>query len=148
MPVLPLARRCQRRNPSLVRRLSPQPPYPVLSVSFALPLPAAHIRPVIASLLSVMHVSAYDFPMDAITFSTARATLAKTMDRVCEDHNPMVITRHGRTSVVMLSLEDYQALEQTADLLRSPANARRLLDAGQPLSAGGVGERDPIQPVP
>jgi antitoxin YefM len=108
---------------------------------------AAHIRPVIVSLLSVMHVSAYDFPMDAITFSTARATLAKTMDRVCEDHNPMVITRHGRTSVVMLSLEDCQALEQTADLLRSPANARRLLDAEQPLSAGGVGERDPIQPV-
>ena len=59
----------------------------------------------------------------------------------------MVITRHGRTSVVMLSLEDCQALEQTADLLRSPANARRLLDAEQPLSAGGVGERDPIQPV-
>ena len=91
-----------------------------------------------------MHASAYDFPMDAITFSTARAT----MDRVCEDHNPMVITRHGHTSVVMLSLEAYQALEATADLLRSPANARRLLDAGQPLSVGGVGERDPIQPVP
>ena len=85
--------------------------------------------------------------MDAITYSAARANLASTMDRVCSDHEPLIITRNGEASVVMLSLEDYRALEETAYLLRSPANARRLLDAEQPLSAGGVGERDPIQPV-
>ena len=48
--------------------------------------------------------------MDAISYSTARANLAKTMDRVCEDHTSLIITRQGQASVVMLSLEDYQAL--------------------------------------
>lgn len=67
--------------------------------------------------------------MDAITYSTARANLAKTMDRVCEDHAPIIITRNGGQSVVMVSLGDYQALEETAYLLRNPANARRLLSA-------------------
>jgi antitoxin YefM len=67
--------------------------------------------------------------MDAITYSTARANLARTMDRVCEDHAPIIITRNGGQSVVMVSLDDYQALEETAYLLRNPANARRLLSA-------------------
>ena len=49
--------------------------------------------------------------MDAITYSTARAHLASTMDRVCEDHEPLIITRNSEQSVVMLSLEDYKALE-------------------------------------
>ena len=65
--------------------------------------------------------------MDAITYSSARANLASTMDRVCSDHEPLIITRNGEKAVVMLSLEDYKALEETAYLLRSPANARRLL---------------------
>ncbi|HMV19471.1 MAG TPA: type II toxin-antitoxin system prevent-host-death family antitoxin [Zoogloea sp.] len=80
--------------------------------------------------------------MDAITYSTARANLAKTMDRVCEDHAPLIITRNGEQSVVMLSLEDYNALEETAYLLRSPANARRLLSAVEQLAAGQGVERD------
>ena len=62
-------------------------------------------------------------------YSTARANLAKTIDRVCEDHAPIIITRNGGQSVVMVSLGDYQALEETAYLLRNPANARRLLSA-------------------
>ena len=65
--------------------------------------------------------------MDAITYSNARANLANTMNRVCEDHEPLIITRNSEQSVVMLSLEDFNALEETAYLLRSPANARRLL---------------------
>lgn len=80
--------------------------------------------------------------MDAISYSTARATLAKTMDRVCEDHTTLIITRKGEASVVMLSLEDYQALEETAYLLRSPANARRLLQAVDELAAGRGLERN------
>lgn len=67
--------------------------------------------------------------MDTITYSAARANLARTMDRVCEDHEPVIITRNGESSVVMVSLDDYKALEETAYLLRSPANARRLLSA-------------------
>lgn len=80
--------------------------------------------------------------MDAITYSAARANLASTMDRVCNDHEPLIITRNGEQSVVMLSLEDFQALEETAYLLRSPANARRLLSAMAKLAAGQGLERD------
>ena len=79
--------------------------------------------------------------MDAITYSTARANLARTMDRVCEDHAPLIITRNGEQSVVMVSLDDYQALEETAYLLRSPANARRLLAAVTQLADGAGKER-------
>ena len=74
--------------------------------------------------------------MDAITYSAARANLASTMDRVCNDHEPLIITRNGEQSVVMLSLEDYKALEETAYLLRSPANAKRLLAAIEQLNRG------------
>jgi antitoxin YefM len=73
--------------------------------------------------------------MDAISYSTARANLASTMDRVCNDHKPMMITRKGRPAVVMLSLEDYKVLEETAYLLRNPANEKRLLGAVQQLMA-------------
>lgn len=75
--------------------------------------------------------------MDAISYSAARANLASTMDRVCNDHEPLIITRNGEQSVVMLSLEDFTALEETAHLLRSPANARRLLSAIEQLESGG-----------
>ena len=74
--------------------------------------------------------------MDAITYSAARANLASTMDRVCDDHQPIIITRNGQQSVVMLSLEDYSALEETAYLLRSPANAKRLLSSIDQLNRG------------
>lgn len=79
--------------------------------------------------------------MDAISYSSARANLASTMDRVCEDHEPLIITRNGQQSVVMLSLEDFTALEETAYLLRSPANTRRLLQAMEQLDAGKGSER-------
>ncbi len=74
--------------------------------------------------------------MDAITYTAARANLASTMDRVCNDHEPLIITRSGEHSVVMLALEDFKALEETAYLLRNPANARRLLAATEQLNAG------------
>ena len=74
--------------------------------------------------------------MDAITYSAARANLASTMDRVCQDHEPLIITRSGQQSVVMLSLDDYKSLEETAYLLRTPANAKRLLAAVAQLHAG------------
>ncbi len=80
--------------------------------------------------------------MDAITYSAARANLASTMDRVCDDHEALIITRNGDQSVVMLSLEDYQALEETAYLLRSPANIKRLLSAVSQLTAGKGIERE------
>ena len=80
--------------------------------------------------------------MDAITYSAARANLASTMDRVCNDHEALIITRNGEQSVVMLSLEDFQALEETAYLLRSPTNVKRLLSAAAQLNAGNGTERE------
>ena len=80
--------------------------------------------------------------MDAITYTAVRANLARTMDRVCNDHEALIITRNGEQSVVMLSLEDYKALEETAYLLRSPANARRLMDSIDSLKRGQGVERN------
>ena len=80
--------------------------------------------------------------MDAITYTTARANLASTMDRVCQDHEALIITRSGQQSVVMMSLDDYKALEETAYLLRSPENAKRLLSAVDALSKGKGKERE------
>lgn len=57
--------------------------------------------------------------MDTLTYSEARSKLANTMDKVCDDHAPIIITRKNSQSVVMMSLDDYQALEETAYLLRS-----------------------------
>jgi antitoxin YefM len=74
--------------------------------------------------------------MDAISYTAARASLAATMNRVCEDHEPLIITRNSEQSVVMMSLEDYNALEETAYLLRSPKNAQRLLASIAQLAAG------------
>ncbi|MEZ4617758.1 MAG: YoeB-YefM toxin-antitoxin system antitoxin YefM [Caldilineaceae bacterium] len=79
--------------------------------------------------------------MEAIAYSTARANLAQTMEQVCDDHAPVIITRKNNKSVVLMSLEDYQALEETAYLLRSPRNAKRLMDAITELESGGGIER-------
>jgi antitoxin YefM len=74
--------------------------------------------------------------MTAITYTAARENLASTMDRVCTDHDPVIITRNRDQAVVMLSLEDYESLQETAYLLRSPANARRLLSSIDSLNKG------------
>ena len=80
--------------------------------------------------------------MDVISYSTARAHLAGTMNKVCENHEPVVITRRGEPAVVMLSLADYKAMEETTFLLRSPANAQRLLRSIACLNSGGGEEHD------
>ena len=74
--------------------------------------------------------------MDAISYTAARQNLAKTMDKVCLDHEPIIITRNNEQSVVMMSLEDFKALEETAYLLRSPKNVRRLLESIAQLESG------------
>lgn len=79
--------------------------------------------------------------MDAITYSTARAKLADTMNRVCDDHEAIIITRSGQQAVVMMSLDDFKALEETSYLLRSPKNARRLLESIASLEAGNGKQR-------
>ena len=74
--------------------------------------------------------------MKAITYTAARENLATTMNQVCDDHDPVIITRNREQAVVMLSLADYESLQETAYLMRSPANARRLLESIQELTKG------------
>ncbi len=83
--------------------------------------------------------------MDAISYTAARANLARTMEKVCNDHAPVIITRKSESPVVMMSLEDYQAMEETTYLLRSPANAKQLLESIAELDAGNGIEKELIE---
>jgi antitoxin YefM len=83
--------------------------------------------------------------MKAITYTSARENLAATMDRVCEDRDAVIITRKREQAVVMMSLEEYEALEETAYLLKSPVNARRLLESIQQLEQGKGSTRELIE---
>ncbi len=74
--------------------------------------------------------------MTAITYTAARENLAATMNQVCEDHDPIIITRKRNQAVVMVSLEDYESLQETAYLLRSPVNAKRLSEGIAQLEKG------------
>ena len=80
--------------------------------------------------------------MKTVTYTAVRENLAATMQRVCEDHDPVVITRRRDQAVVMVSLEDYGSLQETAYLLRSPKNARRLREAVDQLRSGQGTEHD------
>jgi antitoxin YefM len=83
--------------------------------------------------------------MKAITYTAARQNLAKTMEEVCKDHAPIIVTRKKSDSVVIMSLEDYAALEETAYLLRSPKNIRRLIESIVQLEDGKGTERELIE---
>ncbi len=76
--------------------------------------------------------------MDAISYSSARKNLVKTMMKVCDSHSPVIITRKNAEAVVMMSLEDYNAIEETVYLLRSPANAERLRESIKQAEKGKV----------
>jgi antitoxin YefM len=67
------------------------------------------------------------------------------MEQVCNDHAPVAITRKGEGAVVMISMDDYQALKETASLLRSPKNMRRLLEAVVELEDGKGKEKALIE---
>ena len=75
--------------------------------------------------------------MTTMTYSSARATLAKTMKAVCETHKEVLITTKGnKNNVVMMSQEDFEGMEETFYLLSNPNNAKRLLESIEELNAG------------
>lgn len=74
--------------------------------------------------------------MKTMSYTESRARYAEVLDGVSNDREEVVITRAGHDPVVIVSLKDYQSLRETAYLMRSPANARRLLDAMERLEAG------------
>ena len=83
--------------------------------------------------------------METVTYTEARKNLAKTMEKVCDDHAPVVITRQKADPVVLLSLEDYHSLEETAYLLCSSKNAARLVQSIEEIEAGKAKERQLLE---
>lgn len=74
--------------------------------------------------------------MKTLSYTESRARYAEVLDSVVNDREEVVITRAGHEPVVLMSLADFESLRETAYLMRSPANARRLLDAMERLEAG------------
>jgi antitoxin YefM len=72
--------------------------------------------------------------MKTMSYTESRRRYAEVLDSVVRDREGIVITRAGHDSVVIISLDDFESLRETAYLMRSPANARRLLDAMEPRS--------------
>jgi len=80
--------------------------------------------------------------MKALSYTALRNTLAKTMEKVCDNHEPIVITRKSKGAVIMLSLEDYESFEETTYLLRSPENVKQLFESISQLEEGKGLEKD------
>jgi len=80
--------------------------------------------------------------MRAISYTTARNNLASTMKQVCDDHDPIIVTRKNNEAVILMSLEDYESLNETAYLMQSPENAKRLINSIEELKAGNGKEKE------
>lgn len=83
--------------------------------------------------------------MRTMTYSESRAKYAETLNAVVDDREEVIITRAGHEPVVIVSLDDYQSLKETAYLLRSPQNARRLLASIDRLETGHGSVRDLVE---
>jgi antitoxin YefM len=83
-----------------------------------------------------VRLSVQEVTMKTMSYTESRARYAEVLDSVTDDREGVVITRAGHEPVVIVSLADYESLRETAYLMRSPANARRLLDAMERLEAG------------
>lgn len=83
--------------------------------------------------------------MKTMSYTESRARYAEVLDAVVNDREEVVITRAGHEPAVIVSLDDYESLKETAYLLRSPANARRLLESIDQLEAGQGVERELIE---
>ena len=83
--------------------------------------------------------------MNAVTYTHVRNNLAKTLEKVCDDHDPVIVTRQNQNSVVIMSLEDYESLTETAYLLRSPKNAQRLIRSIAQLESGKGKQRELVE---
>lgn len=83
--------------------------------------------------------------MDTMSYSAFRSHLASTLDKVNEDHVPILITRQNGKPAVVMSLEDFKSYEETAYLMASPANAARLSEAIAEIEAGKATRHDLIE---
>lgn len=83
--------------------------------------------------------------MRTMTYTESRARYAETLDAVVDDREEVIISRAGHEPVVMVALDDYESLKETAYLLRNPANARRLFSSIDQLEHGGGIQRDALE---
>ena len=83
--------------------------------------------------------------MKTMSYTESRARYAEVLNGVTNDREEVIITRAGHEPVVIVSLADYESLKETAYLLRSPANARRLLDSIDELESGKGVERELLE---
>lgn len=80
--------------------------------------------------------SVQEVTMKTMTYTESRARYAEVLSSVVDDREEVIITRAGHEPVVIVSLAEYESLRETAYLLRSPANAERLLESITRLNAG------------
>lgn len=85
--------------------------------------------------------------MDVITYTDARNALKDVLDRAINDREPVIISRRKREAAVVMSLEDYNSMQETLYLLRSPNNARRLMESMAELESGGGEVHELIRPA-
>jgi antitoxin YefM len=83
-----------------------------------------------------------EFIMDHASYTELRQNLKRHLDKVCDDRAPLVVTRRNAEPVVVLSLTEYEALEETLHLLSNPANAERLLKSIAQAEAGQLVEHE------
>jgi len=83
--------------------------------------------------------------MDTLSYSAFRTNLSSTMDKVNNNHKPMLITRQNGKPAVLISLEDFHSYEETAYLMASPKNAQRLRESIAEIEAGNTISRELIE---
>lgn len=80
-----------------------------------------------------------------VSYTELRSNLAKYMDEVCDSRAPLHVTRQNARSVVIVSEDEYEGILETLHLLRSPANAARLLRSIKQADAGRMEEREIVE---
>lgn len=83
---------------------------------------------------------------EAVTYTEARQNFAKYMDQVCDDHDALIVTRQKSRPIVIMSLEDYNAMKETAYLMSTPANAERLMASIREADEGLAEKHELIRP--
>ena len=93
----------------------------------------------------MVHITVQVIDMDIINYTEARNNLSATMDKVCENHIPLAITRRNGKPVVILSLDEYNSWEETMYLMRSDNNKKRLLQSIQNIEDGKYSPKNLIE---
>ena len=141
---LPVAAACRDKNPAVFREQTQHHPdldnwngHLLRLVGPSCGLVVNEWFPALA-FLDFPYAITYISPMKSLSSTELRANLSAVMDRVNDDHEPVIIHRARGKPVVMVSLEDWASMDETTYLLSSPENARRLRESIRQLESGEV----------